>query len=110
MAQNITIYGFKLEPEHLSLQISAAVQFEQFESFAEPLSRALDCRVLERQWGADRHQWLLDFEGTRLWLHYEFYGDICWLSVERADELEVLEYLSRLLPMTAKCCASVPEE
>ncbi|MCL2916241.1 DUF3630 family protein [Shewanella corallii] len=99
--EQIKVAGFQLDPTNLSLQIHAQVDFEQFDDFALPLTTALDCRILEKQWGADRHQWLLDFEGTRLWLHYEFYGDICWLSVERQDELEVLDYLSRLLPVAA---------
>ncbi|MGI2260610.1 DUF3630 family protein [Shewanella sp. GXUN23E] len=98
--QSIVIHGYELDPAHLSLQIRAIIDFEQFDRFALPLLGALDCSVLEKQWGADRHQWLLDFEGCRLWLHYEFYGDICWLSVERPEEFEVLEYLSRLLPLS----------
>jgi len=28
---------------------------------------------------------------------YEFYGNICWLSVEREADVEVLEYLATLL-------------
>jgi len=37
------------------------------------------------------------FEGTHIELNYEFYGDICWLSVERDEDFEVLEYLAGLL-------------
>ncbi|QIR15809.1 DUF3630 family protein [Shewanella aestuarii] len=91
------IYSTSLDKDNLSLLICAKVDFEQFEQFAEPLAQALDCQIRERQWGADRHQWLLDFEGSQLWLHYEFYGDICWLSTERADEFDVLVYLQTLL-------------
>ena len=88
-----------LDRESKSLSISDDISFDQFERFAEPLAEALDCRVIERHWGADRHQWLLEFEGTLLQLHYEFYGDICWLSVERDDDFEVLEYLATLLEL-----------
>ncbi|QFU24723.1 DUF3630 family protein [Shewanella eurypsychrophilus] len=80
-----------------SLSIQADIDFEQFHVFAEPLVTATDCRVIERHDGADRHQWLLMFEGTHIQLNYEFYGDICWFSVERADDFEVLEYLASLL-------------
>ncbi len=80
-----------------TLSITADILFDQFEHFAEPLVQSMDCRIIERHWGADRHQWLLDFEGTLLQLNYEFYGDICWLSVERDDDVEVLEYLAKLL-------------
>ncbi len=86
-----------LDPQAKALSIVADIQFEQFESFAKPLIQSIDCRIIERHWGADRHQWLLDFEGTQLQLNYEFYGDICWLSVEREDDVEVLEYLAKLL-------------
>lgn len=93
----MNIESATLDRENLSLLISAHINFEQFADFAEPLAAALDCQIRERQWGADRHQWLLDFEGSQLWLHYEFYGDICWLSTERQDEFDVLVYLHRLL-------------
>ena len=88
-----------LDRESKSLSISDDISFDRFERFAEPLAEALDCRVIERHWGADRHQWLLEFEGTLLQLHYEFYGDICWLSVERDGDFEVLEYLATLLEL-----------
>ncbi len=89
--------GLKLDAQARSLSIEADINFDQFEKFAEPLSRAIDSRVIEQHDGADRHQWLLFFEGTYIQLNYEFYGDICWLSVERDDEFEVLEYLESLL-------------
>lgn len=86
-----------LDHETLSLSVQADIDFELFAQFAEPFAQVIDCRVLERQWGADRHQWLLEFEGSLLQLHYEFYGDICWLSVERKDEFDVLVYLAELM-------------
>ncbi|MCL1126740.1 DUF3630 family protein [Shewanella surugensis] len=81
----------------LSLSIQAEINFDYFVDFAQPLTEILDCHVVERQWGADRHQWLLDFEGCQLQLHYEFYGDVCWLSVSREEDLDVLIYLVGLL-------------
>ncbi|WP_144211476.1 DUF3630 family protein [Shewanella donghaensis] len=87
----------QLDKTSLSILISAEIDFEQFENFAEPLALAIDCDIRERQWGADRHQWLLNFEGSQLWLNYEFYGDICWISTEVEADLEVLEYLITLL-------------
>ena len=86
-----------LDKSALSLAVSADIDFDCFADFAEPLAAALDCTVRERQWGADRHQWLLEFEGSQLWLNYEFYGNICWLSTEREADFEVLEYLAILL-------------
>ncbi|QSX40613.1 DUF3630 family protein [Shewanella cyperi] len=80
-----------------TLQIRGEINFDDFAAFAEPLVESLDCRVLERQWGADRHQWLLDFEGCQLWLNYEFYGDVAWLASDRAEDIEVLAFLEHLL-------------
>ncbi|GIU42568.1 hypothetical protein BEL05_01665 [Shewanella colwelliana] len=86
-----------LDAASKSLSIRDTIDFDRFELFAEPLVLSLDCRIIERHWGADRHQWLLEFEGTLLQLNYEFYGDSCWLSVERSEDVEVLEYLETLL-------------
>ena len=97
MEVKMKLNAIQLDSAALSLSVSGDIDFDHFETFAEPLVQALDCRVRERQWGADRHQWLLEFEGTPLWLNYEFYGNICWLSVEREADVEVLEYLATLL-------------
>lgn len=93
----LSITALKLDPEALSLALSAAIDFERFADFAEPLSQALDSSIIERQWGADRHQWLLEFEGSQIWLHYEFYGGSCWLATLRPTDFDVLEYLATLL-------------
>lgn len=97
MNQEMKISTVSVDPQAKSLSIVAEIDFDRFELFAEALVKALDCRVIERHWGADRHQWLLDFEGSLLQLNYEFYGDVCWLSVERDDDVEVLVYLATLL-------------
>ncbi|BCV38401.1 DUF3630 family protein [Shewanella indica] len=93
--------NLSLDSEHKTLSMTAGVEFEAFDSFADPLCRALDAKVLERQWGADRHQWLLDFEGSLLWLNYEFYGEVCWLSCQSEQDWEVLVYLKHLLESQA---------
>ncbi|MCL1067509.1 DUF3630 family protein [Shewanella olleyana] len=104
MPNTISIKEARLDSEALSILIVADIDFERFEEFAEPLVRALDCEVRERQWGADRHQWLLNFEGSPLWLNYEFYGDICWIATETKADIEVLAYLVKLIRplLTAK--------
>lgn len=89
--------AIKLDQPTLSLSVQADIDFEQFDQFAEPFAKAIDCRVVEKQWGADRHQWLLEFDGSHIQLHYEFYGDICWLSTDREDEFDVLVYLAELM-------------
>ncbi|GGI80607.1 DUF3630 family protein [Shewanella gelidii] len=92
-----TIKSVQFDADNKSLQVRAAIEFDHFDAFALPLVQALDCQVLEQQWGADRHQWRLDFESCVVWLNYEFYGDVCWLAVEREQDIEVLSFLQTLL-------------
>ena len=49
---------------------------------------------LEREWGADRHSWLLEFEGSRLRLEYEQHSG-CWLEATHPDDREVVLWLGR---------------
>ncbi|WP_299574132.1 DUF3630 family protein [Shewanella goraebulensis] len=98
----VSIKEAKFDSDAMSILITADIDFERFEVFATPFAAALDCEVRERQWGADRHQWLLNFEGSQLWLNYEFYGDICWLATETQADVEVLSYLMTLIrPLVA---------
>ncbi|TKB51105.1 DUF3630 family protein [Ferrimonas sediminicola] len=60
------------------------------------LALELDCRLGDHQWGADRHCWSLEFEGTRLRLQYELLCDSLWLEAERADERDVVAFLAQL--------------
>ncbi len=87
----------KLDENIASLLIEVDVDFDQFDDFGESLAQLLDCRVVEKQWGADRHQWRLMFEGTGLSLDYEFYGGICWIKADTPDDFEVVSYLAGLL-------------
>jgi hypothetical protein len=99
----LSLSWLRLDEQALSLTLCAQIDFEQFDVFAEPLAYILDCRIKERQWGADRHQWLLDFEGSQLWLNYDFYCDVCWISAQQQDDVEVLAYFAgQLSPYVAK--------
>ncbi|MBE8166887.1 MAG: DUF3630 family protein [Shewanella sp.] len=85
------------DTESMSLQFQADIDFEQFESFADVFIQAIDSRLIEKHWGADRHQWLINFEGCYISFNYEFYGDYCWLSVEQTSDVETLRFLSGLI-------------
>jgi len=67
MEVTMKLNAIQLDSAALSLSVSGDIDFDHFEVFAEPLARALDCRVRERQ------------------------------SVEREADVEVLEYLATLL-------------
>ncbi len=69
--------------------------YDDFSDFGERLTQALEIRVVERQSGADRHQWSLDFEGSRLRLHFEGYSSAVWFELEDRSETELLSYLGR---------------
>nr|WP_279387027.1 DUF3630 family protein [Parashewanella spongiae] len=87
----------QLDTESMNLQFQADIDFEQFDLFADVFIQSIDCRLIEKHWGADRHQWLINFEGCYISLNYEFYGDCCWLSVEQASDMETLRFLSGLI-------------
>ncbi|QUN05643.1 DUF3630 family protein [Shewanella yunxiaonensis] len=82
--------------EHTLIFELAVADFEQFPTQAEQLCQRLDLRVRERSWGADRHQWLVEFESSLLWLNFEFYSGSCWLSCQQPEDFEVLQYLQSL--------------
>jgi len=50
--------------------------------------------ALEREWGADRHGWLLEFEGSRLRLEFEHHSG-CWLAAVQPADIEALLWLAR---------------
>ncbi|MBV7315658.1 DUF3630 family protein [Shewanella sp. NIFS-20-20] len=99
MPGHLGLHSVEYRAEDQVIEFRAEVTLESFETFALQLCQALDCRVLEQQWGADRHQWLLDFEDCRLWLHYEDYGQVCWFAAEshHSETAEVLVFLAGLM-------------
>lgn len=42
------------------------LDWDNFPALAEELVEGWELIPLEREWGADRHSWLLEFEGSRL--------------------------------------------
>ncbi|NHH99209.1 hypothetical protein OJHNALOF_00199 [Oceanimonas sp. MB9] len=53
---------------------------ETFPDWAAELAQELELTVLEREAGADYHQWLVDFEGSRLLVCFQHYADCAWLQ------------------------------
>ncbi|MGY3944396.1 DUF3630 family protein [Aeromonas tecta] len=68
--------------------------WDNFPTLAETLLQEWELRPLERDWGADRHSWLLEFEGNQLRLEYEHHSG-CWLEAVRPADREVLLWLGR---------------
>ncbi|MFQ6371915.1 DUF3630 family protein [Shewanella sp. YIC-542] len=86
----------RLDRQAQTLFFSVTCDFEQFPQLAARLCQCLDLQVVAQEWGADRHQWLVEFEGTRLWLHFESYSTSCWLSCQQPQDMDVLQYLQTL--------------
>ena len=68
--------------------------WDNFPALAEELVEGWELIPLEREWGADRHSWLLEFEGSRFRLEYEHYSG-CWLAAVQPDDAEALLWLAR---------------
>lgn len=70
------------------------LDWDSFPVLAEELVEGWELIPLEREWGADRHSWLLAFEGSRLRLEYEQHSG-CWLAAVQPDDAEALLWLAR---------------
>lgn len=68
--------------------------WDNFPALAEALVQGWELASLERDWGADRHSWLLEFEGSQLRLEYEHHSG-CWLEAVRPADREVALWLGR---------------
>ena len=68
--------------------------WDNFPALADALLQEWELDVLEREWGADRHSWLLAFEGSQLRLEFDHHGG-CWLEALRPDDREVVLWLGR---------------
>ena len=72
------------------------LSFESFPAWAEQFIEALDLQLIEREQGADYQQWLLGFEGSRLLLCFEHYGNCAWLQPFSSADQEVAAWLTEL--------------
>lgn len=71
--------------------------FDSFPELGERLVSLLSATIIEKQWDADLHSWLIDFEDCKLFLKAEHYSECVWLEALTVDESkEELDYLARL--------------
>ncbi|NIY85083.1 DUF3630 family protein [Vibrio hepatarius] len=71
--------------------------FDSFPELGERLVSLLSARVLEKQWDADIHSWLVDFEGCQLFLKAEHYSECVWFEALAVDDSkEELAFLASL--------------
>lgn len=71
---------------------------DTFPALGERLVKQLSATVVEKQWDADIHSWLIDFEGCLLFLKAEHYSESVWLEALAIKESqEELAFLAQLL-------------
>lgn len=71
--------------------------FDTFPLLGDKLVGLLSATVIEKQWDADMHSWLIDFEGCQLFLRSEHYSESVWFETLSAlESREELDYLAGL--------------
>ena len=86
------------QPQKGRLELKTpSFDFDSFPEMAEQMVRLLSATVIEKQWDADIHSWLIDFEGCQLLLKSEHYSESVWIeSLVIKDSKEELDYLANL--------------
>ncbi len=70
---------------------------DTFPVLGDRLVGLLSASVVEKQWDADIHSWLIDFEGCRLFMKAEHYSEAIWFEALTVEESrEELDYLAGL--------------
>ncbi|MBO1520545.1 DUF3630 family protein [Oceanisphaera pacifica] len=77
------------------LTTTQPLTFTHFAPWAEGLIRELELEVIEREQGADYHQWLLCFEGCQLFLCFQHYADCAWLQPVSTIDQDVADWLTQ---------------
>lgn len=71
--------------------------FDTFPELGEKLVSMLSAKVVEKQWDADIHSWLIDFEDCQMFLKAEHYSESLWLeSLAIEESREEFDYLAGL--------------
>ncbi|MCJ2378903.1 DUF3630 family protein [Vibrio sp. ZSDZ34] len=71
--------------------------FDTFPPLGERLLQMLSATVIEKQWDADIHTWLVDFEGCKLLMKAEHYSETVWFEcLDKVAAGEELHFLAGL--------------
>ena len=92
-------YGLReyIAEEGKLLIATPSFDFDSFGTLAQSLLELLSATVVEKQWDADIHTWLVDFEGCRLLLKGEHYSEFLWFeALDVASDKEELDFLASL--------------
>ncbi len=77
-----------------TLTTDISLTMENFPAWAERLVLELELDLVEREEGADYHQWLVTFEGSRLLLCFQHYVDAAWLQPLGEQDQEAAGWLT----------------
>ncbi|NOI25355.1 DUF3630 family protein [Vibrio mediterranei] len=69
-----------IEAEGKLVLVTPSFDFDSFDTIASSLVAQLSATVVEKQWDADIHTWLVDFEGCRMLLKGEHYSELMWFE------------------------------
>lgn len=76
---------------------SPRFDFDSFPDLAERMLDLLSATAIEKQWDADIHSWLIDFEGCQMFLKSEHYSESIWLEALSIEESrEEFDFLASL--------------
>ncbi|NRA60309.1 MAG: DUF3630 family protein [Psychrobium sp.] len=92
---NSTIAQAGKQPSNL--YIDGNVTWDNFPAAASQLSKLIDATIVGKDIGADLHRWALDFEGCRLYLHFEEISSSFWLELDRSEDQDNLDYIATLI-------------
>ena len=85
------------ESEARLIVSSPPFDVDSFPLLGETLINLLSAEVKEKQFDADLHSWLIDFEGSLLFLRAEHYSESLWLeALDKNQSQQVMAYLAKL--------------
>ncbi|WP_373942121.1 DUF3630 family protein [Vibrio chagasii] len=86
-----------LAEEGRLLVTTPSFDFDSYPEIGERLVSLLSATVVEKQWDADIHSWLVDFEGCQMFLKSEHYSESVWFeSLSPEASREEFDYLAAL--------------
>ncbi|QMV12902.1 DUF3630 family protein [Vibrio spartinae] len=72
--------------------------FDSFPRLGARLMELLPAAIIEKQCDADIHTWLIDFEGTHLFLKAEHYAGVLWFeALNPTADREITDFLAHML-------------
>lgn len=83
--------------ENVLMLDNAQLNFENFTEHAPALVAMIGARVCDKNWGADRHAWVLEYDDINLMLEFEDYTNSVWLAVIKAEDSHHLDTIAACL-------------